>query len=87
MSAARIALRLLGGVVGVLAALSALFLPVLFVANEFSEMESAKQYGGHPSLVGGIGGTLAMLAAAGFFGFVGYIFIRHAIRGERFQPE
>jgi len=83
MPLAKIAIRVCGGAVGLIVAIAALALPLLFFANEYGEMKSAKQYGGHASILGAIGGTLTVFAFAGFLGFIAYLFIRYAVRGNR----
>ena len=45
-----------------------IIIPLLFLANELHEAESARQYGGHASLSGAIGGIALLLLAAGLFG-------------------
>jgi hypothetical protein len=71
--------RLLSLVAGLTAGAVAILLPLLFISNEFSEAESAEQYGGHP-LLGKIGAVLAGLAFAGILGYVGYRLIRYAVK-------
>jgi hypothetical protein len=75
-------LRVFSGAIGVCTGLIALLLPLLFLANELQEAESAKQYGGHGSLLGAIGGSVVVLSAAGLFGVVAYILLRFSLRGR-----
>jgi hypothetical protein len=83
MSGKRIAIRICIGVIGLAAMIAAVFFPLLFFANEYNEMQSAKQYGGHVSVPGAIGGILTVLLFAGFLGVIAYVFIRYSIRGEK----
>ena len=82
MHVLRIILRVIGGAIGLVAGLAAILGPLLFIINEHAEMESAKQYGGHASLLGAIGAVTAILLFAGFFGLLSYMFIRYAVRGN-----
>ena len=70
-------IRLLGGL---LAIPVAIFLPLLFIANEFQEAESAREWGGHP-LLGTVAAALVGLAFAGGVEFLAYQLLRFALRG------
>jgi hypothetical protein len=85
MPLTKIAMRVCGGAIGLIAGVAALFLPLLFCVSQYDEMESAKQYGGHASTPGAIGGTLVVLAICGFLGLISYVFIRYAFRGDDCQ--
>ena len=75
--------RVLGGFLGLSAALVAIFGPLLFISNELQEAESARQYDGHVSLPGALGGSLLVLAVAVFFAFVAYILLRFSFRAPK----
>jgi len=68
---------------GLCSAFVALIIPLLFLANELQEAESAKQYGGHASLSGAIGGIAAVLLVAGLFGTGAYILLRFSFYGRK----
>jgi hypothetical protein len=76
-------LRAFSGMLGLCSACVALVIPLLFLANELQEAESAKQYGGHASLSGAIGGITAVLLVVGFFGVVAYILLRFCFYGRK----
>jgi hypothetical protein len=75
-------LRAFAGILGLFAAFGTLVLPLLFLANTLQEVESAKQYGGHASLSGAIGGTALVLFVAGSFGAGAYFLLRFAFHGR-----
>ncbi|HXN53239.1 MAG TPA: hypothetical protein VN943_15010 [Candidatus Acidoferrum sp.] len=76
-------LRVLGGVLGLIAGIAAIFLPLLFVSDQLREIESMKQYGGHVSFWGAVGGSLTILVCAGFAALLSYLFLRYALRGNK----
>jgi hypothetical protein len=78
-----IVFRVLGGVLAFFAALLAVVGPLLFISNELQEADSARQYGGHMSFWGAVGGSLTVLALAGFSAFIAYVLLRFSIRGPR----
>jgi hypothetical protein len=78
-----IVFRVLGGVVGLFSAVIAIVGPLLFICNELQEADSARQYGGHPSFLGAVGGSLTVLVLAGFFGFVAFVLLRFSLRGSK----
>jgi hypothetical protein len=69
-------LRVLTGILGLLAALIALAGPLLFLSNELQEAESAHQYGGHASFPGALGGGLAVLVVTGLSTFLAFVLPR-----------
>jgi hypothetical protein len=75
--------RVLGGGLGLSSALAAILGPFLFISNELQEAQSAHRYGGHMSVLGAVGGSLLVLALAGFFVVIAYIFLRFALRGPK----
>jgi hypothetical protein len=77
-----IVFRGLGGILGLFAAIAAVG-PILFISNSLNEADSARQYGGHFSLAGAVGGSLAVLAVAGLFAFVAFKLLRFAFRGPK----
>jgi ABC-type Fe3+ transport system permease subunit len=83
MTMTRIILRVMGGVMGLIAMLLAIFLPLSFISNKMQEMESAKQYNGHASLWGAIGGSLTVLIFAAFSALISYFLLRYALRGNQ----
>lgn len=66
LSLRAIIFRVLAGLLGLGAIAVAIFVPLLFIAMESLEFQSAKQYGGRTSVVDAIGGTLAILLFVGF---------------------
>jgi small-conductance mechanosensitive channel len=76
----QIVFRVLGGILGLLAAIAAVIVPLLFISNSLNEAESVRQNGGHFSLSGVIGGSVAVLALAGLFGFLAFTLLRYALR-------
>jgi len=82
----QIVFRGLTGVLGFLAALVAVSAPILFISNSLTEAGSVRQHGGHFSLAGAVGGSLAVLALAGFFAFVAFTLLRFAFRGPSPMP-
>jgi hypothetical protein len=75
--------RVLGGAVGLFAAIVAIAGPLLFISNELQEAESARQYGGHASIWGAIGGSLTVLVLAGFFALIAFVLLRFSFRGPK----
>jgi Ni/Fe-hydrogenase subunit HybB-like protein len=75
-------IRVVTGVFGVIAALLALYIPFSLIANSMMEIESSKQYDGHISLPGAIGGSLLVAAITGFFGTGAYKLLRRAARHD-----
>jgi hypothetical protein len=78
-----IVFRVLGGVVGLFAGTIAIVGPLLFISNELQEADSARQYGGHASFVGAVGGSLTVLVLAGFFAFIAFVLLRFSLRGSK----
>ncbi len=61
----------------------ALVIPLLFLANTLQEGESAKQYGGHASLLGAIGGVTLVLLVAALFAAGAYFLLRFSFCGRK----
>ncbi len=78
-----IVFRVLGGAIGLFAALVAIAGPLLFIANELQEADSARQYGGHASFGGAVVGSLTVLILAGFFAVIAYVLLRFSLRGPK----
>ena len=76
-------LRAFSGILGLCAAGVALIIPLLFLANTLQEAESAKQFGGHASLSGAIGGITLVLLVSGLFGVRAYILLRFSFCGRK----
>jgi hypothetical protein len=76
-------IRAVSGILGLCAACVALIIPLLFLANTLQEAQSAKQYGGHASLSGAIGGITLVLLVAGLFGAGAYILLRFSFYGRK----
>ena len=76
-------LRTLSGILGLFAACVALVIPLLFLANTLQEAESAKQYGGHASLSGAIGGVTLVLLVSVLFGAGAYFLLRFSFCGRK----
>jgi hypothetical protein len=79
----QIVFRGLGGMLGLFAAIVAITLPILFISNFLNESDSVRQNGGHFSLTGAVGGSLAVLVLAGFFAFLAFMLLRFAFRGPK----
>jgi ABC-type Fe3+ transport system permease subunit len=77
-----IVFRILACVIGLLAAFVALGVPLMFISNELQEADSARQYGGHPSFWGAVGGSLIVLIFASLFALLSYMMFRFALRGS-----
>lgn len=75
--------RVLGGLLGLFAAIAAVTGPILFISNSLNEAASVHQNGGHFSLAGAIGGTLTVLVLAGLFALLGFTLLRFAFRGPK----
>jgi hypothetical protein len=73
-------LRVLSGVVGLVASLVAILAPLSFYANESMERESAQQYHGHSDFWGGVGGWLTILFISAFSVSVAYFLLRFSLR-------
>ena len=70
--------RLVSGVLGIIAAIIAISVPLLFVVSELNEHAS---YDGPISVPGAVGGSLLILAISAAFGFGAYkLFMRAAGR-------
>jgi len=82
----RVIVRILSAVAGACAGLVAVLGPLNFLANQLQEGQSAKQYGGHLSVWGAIGGSLTVLFFALLFGIIAYALIRFSIRGRGRTP-
>jgi hypothetical protein len=78
-----ILLRVLAGAVGLGAALVALGGPWAFISNEIQEASSAKQYHGHASFWGMLGGSATVLFLALILGFIAYRLLLFSFRGHR----
>jgi hypothetical protein len=76
-------LRLLSGAVGLWAALVAIVGPVLFIANVRQEAESARQYSGHPSFWGAVGGSATVLFFVVYLAFIAYFLLRFCFKGPK----
>ena len=76
-------LRLLSGAVGLIAAFIAIVGPVLFIANERQEAESAHQYSGHASFWGAVGGSATVLLLILFLAFIAYFLLRFCLKGPK----
>jgi hypothetical protein len=83
MSVSRTILQICAGVIGTGIALFAVFEILLFLNSTAQEAESARQYGGHPSFLGGVGAALVILVLAGLAGLISFYFIRYAARGDK----
>ena len=79
----QIALRALGGILGLFAAIVALTGPILFISNSLTEADSVRQNGGHFSLAGAVGGSLTVLVLAGLFAFFALTLLRFAFHGPK----
>jgi hypothetical protein len=79
--------RGLGGVLGFLALIVAVAGPILFISNSLNEADSARQYGGHFSFAGAVGGSLAVLTLAGCVAFAAFTLLRFAFRGPKPVPQ
>jgi hypothetical protein len=79
----QIVFRVLGGILGLFAALAAVVEPVLFISNSLNEAESIRQNGGHFLLASAIGGSVAVLAFAGLSAFLAFTLLRFALRGPK----
>ena len=71
-------MRILSGLFGLIAGSIAFFVPLLFIANEMQEIESAKQYNGHISIPGAVGGCTLVFGASALFGIAAYRLLRRA---------
>jgi hypothetical protein len=78
-----IVFRVLGGAVGLFAALVAIVGPLSFASNELQEVESARQYGAHLSFPGAVGGSLAVLVVTGFFALIAFALLKFSFRGPK----
>ena|SRR5215469_11364199 len=63
-----VAMRILSGWFGLNLASIAILGPLLFIANEMQEMESAKQYHGQVSITGAVGGCVLMFGVSALSG-------------------
>jgi small-conductance mechanosensitive channel len=75
--------RVLGGVIGLFAAAIAMVGPLLFISNELQEADSARQNGGHLSILGAVGSSLTVLVLAGFLAFIAFVLLRFSLRGSK----
>lgn len=75
-------LRAFSGILGLSTACVTLVIPLLFCRKYASRTESAKQYGGHASLPGTVGGIALVLLISGLFGVGAYILLRLSVRGR-----
>jgi hypothetical protein len=67
--------RLVSGVFGIIAAVIAVWVPLIFVVSEIKEMHS---YEGPISVPGAIGGSLLIVAISAAFGFGAYKLLMRA---------
>jgi hypothetical protein len=79
----QIVFRGFSGILGLFAAIAAVMAPVLFISNSLNEADSVRQNGGHFSLPGAIGGSLAVLVLAGLLAFFAFALLRFALRGPK----
>lgn len=79
----QIVFRGVGGILGLFASIAAVMGPILFISNSLNEADSVRQNGGHFSLVGAIGGSLAVLVLSGLFVFLAFTLLRFALRGPK----
>jgi hypothetical protein len=70
----------LGGALGRVLGLLAIFEPLLFVANELQEMKS---YDGPISIPGAMDASLLVLGVALLFALASYFLLRYAFRGNK----
>ena len=75
--------RVLAGTIGLVASLAAVMIPLLFISNELQEAKSARQYGGHVSFWGAIGGSLTVLIVAVFFALIAYVLLKFSVGGPK----
>jgi hypothetical protein len=75
--------RVLGGALGLFAAVAAILGPLLFISNELREADSARQYGGHVSILGAIGGSLTVLILAAFFVLIAFVLLKFSFLGPK----
>lgn len=73
-------LRVLSWAAGLAFILIGTVLPLLFIANELQEAQSAPQWGGDPIFIS-VAGVAAGLSFAAVCGFAAFRLIRFAIRG------
>ena len=71
--------RGVGGILGPFAAIAAVMCPILFISSS----DSVRQNGGHFSLAGAVGGSLAVLVLAGLFVFLAFVLRRFAFLGPK----
>jgi hypothetical protein len=79
----KVLVRVLGGVCGLIAGLIAIYVPLFFISMTMMEHESAKQYNGHSSVWGAIGGFSLILGITVFFGIGAYRFTRRAFSNQK----
>ena len=79
----QIVFRGLGGIIGLFAATVAVILPILFIFDSLNEADSVRQSGGHFSLAGAFGGSLAVLVLAGLSALLAFTLLRYAFRGPK----
>jgi len=77
-----VAMRILSGWFGLNLASIAILGPLLFIANEMQEMESAKQYHGQVSIRGAVGGCVLMFGVSALSGIAAYRLLRRAGQGR-----
>jgi hypothetical protein len=80
-------LRLLSGVVGLLAALVAIVGPLLFIFNEMQEAKSASQYHGHASFWGVLGGSATVVFLVLFLAFIAFLLLRFSFGGGKREKQ
>lgn len=79
LSAMKLVVRFLGGILGAGAATTAVALPLFFVAFETNERSS---YNGPISIPAAIGVSALVLGIAGVLGFLAFIMLRFALTGR-----
>jgi hypothetical protein len=79
----QIVFRSLSGILGLFAAIAAVMEPILFISTFLNETASVRHNGGHFSLTGAIGGSLAVLGLAGLFAFLAFTLLHFALRGSK----
>ena len=77
--------RVLGALLGLLAAAFGIYVPLMFLLVETAEPPAAS-YGGHVSVWAIVLASAAILLFLAFFGFVTFILLRFAISGPKHAP-
>ena len=79
-------LRFLSGATGLIAALVAMVGASNFLFLQIDEAQSARQYGGHVSFWGAVGGTATILFFVLFLGLAAYFLLRFSFKGPKSKP-